>query len=68
MVQKSVLTQVPISELKKILEKQTISMNGEIISKKGNTTFWNTQYGKSIIEIESKIGNGTKIEVKIPIL
>lgn len=64
MVQKSVLTQVPISELKKILEKQTISMNGEIISKKGNSTFWNTQYGKSIIEIESKIKqtpNGNKI-------
>ncbi|MCO6175481.1 hypothetical protein NHF50_10540 [Flavobacterium sp. NRK F10] len=51
MVQKEVITNVPISELKPILEKHIKNIKGNLIFKNRNSLKWNLIYRKNEIEV-----------------
>lgn len=66
MVQKIITTNVCISVLKPIIEKQIRSIKGEIISNENNSIKWNYKYGKNQLEVIAKFKQiNDRIEITI---
>ena len=66
MVQRIITTNVSISELKPIIEKQIRLINGKIISNENDLIQWNFKSGKNQIEVKTSVKKiHQKVEVKI---
>jgi hypothetical protein len=66
MVQKIITTNISISELKPIIEKQINSIKGRIISTENNSIKWDYKYGKNQLEVIAKfkqINHRTEINI-----